>query len=274
VARADITKTYHALAEILMPTVATWNVNSIRARRERVLGWLDRTQPDIVCLQETKVVDGDFPADVLESAGYRVVFHGQKTYNGVAILSKESADSVVRGFEDGGDDSQARFLSADVAGIRVLSAYVPNGQKPDTDPYFYKLEWLARLRAFLERSCDPSKPLVLCGDFNVAPEDRDVHDPQAWKNEILCTDREREALKTVLDFGLEDTFRLHHSDEGLFSWWDYRMLGFPKNKGLRIDFVFASRPLAERCSKAWIDRDERKGKGASDHAPVLAEFSD
>jgi exodeoxyribonuclease-3 len=253
-------------------TIATWNVNSIRARRDRVLAWLERTGPDVLCVQETKVVDDAFPVADLESCGYHSAFHGQKTYNGVAILSRQPASDIVRGFGDGGDDEQARFIAATVAGIRVLCAYVPNGQKPDSDPYFYKLEWLARLRAFLERHCEPSQPLVLCGDFNVAPDDRDVHDPLAWKDEILCTTGERDALASVLGWGLRDTFRMHEEEGGRFSWWDYRMLGFQKNRGLRIDFVLASESLAPSCTRAWIDRDERKGKGASDHAPVLAHF--
>ncbi len=252
--------------------IATWNLNSIRAREERVLAWLDANQPDVLCAQETKVVDDLFPHEALASVGYRAVAHGQKTYNGVALITREECTNVVRGFGDGNTDSQARFIGATVCDVRVFSAYVPNGSSVGSEKFQYKLEWLARLRTFLESNENASEPVVLCGDWNVAPEDRDVHDPLLWEDGILCTKEERTALKHIVNWGFSDTFRMHSPEPGLFSWWDYRMLGFPKNKGLRIDHIYATSVLSARCQESVIDREERKGKGASDHAPVIAVF--
>jgi exodeoxyribonuclease III len=251
--------------------IATWNVNSIRARHDRVLAWLDDRQPDVLCMQETKVVDGDFPAGELEERGYHCAIHGQKSYNGVAIVAREPLEDVRRGFDDGGDDD-CRLIAATVGGLRVLSAYVPNGQAVGSDKYRYKLEWLARLRAHLERAHDPAEPLALVGDFNVAPDDRDVYDPALFEGRILCSEPERRALAAVVSWGLSDALRLHHPDPGLYSWWDYRQLGFAKNRGLRIDHIYLTAPLAALCTAAHVDRDARKGKLPSDHAPVLAEI--
>jgi exodeoxyribonuclease-3 len=250
--------------------LVTWNVNSIRQRLERLLALLERHAPDVVCLQETKVVDADFPAEALRAAGYASVFAGQKSYNGVAILSKLEAREVSSGFRDGGDDEQARLLAATISDVRVICAYVPNGQAVGTEKYAYKLAWLERLRGLLERESDPSRALALVGDFNVAPADVDVHDPEAWRGQVLCSDPERAALARVLDWGLVDAFRTRYPDRVAFTWWDYRELGFPKNRGLRIDHVLLTQPLADRLEDVVIDREERKGKGASDHAPVLA----
>lgn len=256
-----------------MLTIATWNVNSIRARRERVLPWLDAQKLDVLCMQETKVKDEAFPLGDLEAMGYRAALWGQSPYNGVAILSREPATDVARGFGDGGDDTQARFLAATVAGVRVLCAYVPNGQEVGSPAFVYKLEWLARLRRFLERNADPAAPVLLCGDMNVAPEPRDVHDPARWEGKTLFHPDERAALARVCDWGLRDAYRLHHAEDGRFSWWDYRQLAFPKNRGLRIDHIFVTPVLAARVTTAGVDRDERKGKLPSDHAPVWAEFA-
>ena len=250
--------------------LVTWNVNSIRQRLERLLALLERHAPDVVCLQETKVVDADFPAEALRTAGYASVFAGQKAYNGVAILSKTAASEVASGFRDGGDDEQARLLAATVSDVRVICAYVPNGQAVGTEKYAYKLAWFERLRRLLEREAAPARPLALVGDFNVAPADADVHDPEAWRGQVLCSDPERQALARVLEWGLVDAFRTHYPDRVAFTWWDYRELGFPKNRGLRIDHVLLTRPLAAKLADVVIDREERKGKGASDHAPVLA----
>jgi exodeoxyribonuclease-3 len=250
--------------------LVTWNVNSIRQRLERLLALVARHAPDVVCLQETKVVDADFPEAALREAGYASAFAGQKAYNGVAILSKAEPADVTRGFRDGADDDQARLLGATIAGVRVLCAYVPNGQAVGTDKYAYKLEWFARLRRLLERESDPGRPLALVGDFNVAPTDADVHDPEAWRGQVLCSEPEREALAGLLDWGLVDAFRSRYPEKVAYTWWDYRELGFPKNKGLRIDHVLLTRPLVAKLEDVWIDREERKGKGASDHAPVLA----
>ncbi|MEX2204638.1 MAG: exodeoxyribonuclease III [Myxococcota bacterium] len=250
--------------------LVTWNVNSIRQRLDRLLALLARHAPDVVCLQETKVVDADFPVEALRAAGYASVFAGQKSYNGVAILTKIGASDVASGFRDGGNDEQARLLCATVDDVRVICAYVPNGQAVGTDKYAYKLVWLERLRKLLEREADPARPLALVGDFNVAPADADVHDPEAWRGQVLCSEPERAALARVLEWGLIDAFRARYPDRVAFTWWDYRELGFPKNRGLRIDHVLLTRPLFQRLEDIVIDREERKGKSASDHAPVLA----
>ena len=235
--------------------------------------WIAEQRPDILCMQETKAKDEVFPLEDVEAAGYRTTLWGQSPYNGVAILSREPATDVQRGFGDGGDDSQARFLAATVAGVRVLCAYVPNGQEVGSPAFLYKLEWLDRLRAFLERSADPGQALALCGDMNVALEARDVHDPAMWEGKVLFHPDERAALARVCAWGLKDAFRMHHAEDGRFSWWDYRQLGFPRNQGLRIDHLFVTAPLAARCTSADIDRDARKGKHPSDHAPVIAVFA-
>lgn len=259
--------------------LATWNVNSIRARKDRVLGWLDEHAPDILCLQETKVTDDLFCEDLflvheLRTRGYQAVHHGQKTYNGVAILAREPLIEVTRGFDDGEPDEQARLIAATCAGIRVISAYTPNGKAVGSDKFAYKLDWMKRLRVHLDRHCSPDLPVALCGDFNVAPEDRDVYDPAALAGQLLCSDVERDALQHLTDWGFVDAFRLHHQDAGLYSWWDYRQLAFPKKRGLRIDMIYLSKALASRCTGAMIDREARKGKGPSDHAPVLVELRD
>jgi len=253
--------------------IATWNVNSIRARLDRVLNWLDEHQPDVLVMQETKVEDKDFPLGEFEDAGYEAAIHGQKTYNGVAILARDPISDVVRGFGDGGDDSQARCIAATVNDVRVVSVYVPNGKNIDHDDYGFKLEWLRRLRAYFDANFEPGAPIYLGGDFNVAPDERDVYDPKALEGRILCSDAEREALANLIAFGFEDAFRALNPDGGYYSWWDYRMLGFPKNRGLRIDMAYLTAPLMERCRESSIDRNARKGKGPSDHAPVLVTLS-
>jgi len=250
--------------------LATWNVNSVRARLERLLGWLGREQADVVCLQELKVTDEEFPRLELEAAGWHAAVHGQKTYNGVAILSREPAQDVRTGFGDG--DPEARLISARVGGVRVLSVYVPNGKIVGSDKWTYKLAWLDRLRAHLGATYDAGEPLAVCGDFNVAPEDRDVARVEEWRDSVLCHEEARAKLRALVAWGLVDTIRLHHAGDGPYSWWDYRMLGFPKNNGLRIDHILATRPLADRCREAYVVRDERKGKLPSDHAPVVAVF--
>ncbi|HTO08492.1 MAG TPA: exodeoxyribonuclease III [Myxococcota bacterium] len=253
--------------------LVTWNVNSIRQRHDRLLALLARHSPDVVCLQETKVVDADFPALALRAAGYESVTAGQKGYNGVAILARTAVRDVRAGLRDGGDDSQARLLAATVDGVRVITAYVPNGQKVGSEKYAFKLEWYERLRKYLERECDPSAPLVLAGDFNVAPADLDVHDPALWVGQIMCSELERAALARLREWGLIDSFREKYPKLQAFTWWDYRLLGFPKNRGLRIDHLLLTPALYARLADVAIDREERKGKGASDHAPVLATFA-
>lgn len=252
--------------------LATWNVNSVRARQERLLRWLAAHQPDVLCLQELKVTDADFPFDALREAGYHAAVHGQRTYNGVAILAREEPQDVVRGLDDGADDPAARLISARVGGVRVVCVYVPNGGELGSDKWSYKLDWLRRLRAWLERHHRTDERLALCGDMNVAPEARDCSDPVAWEGTVLYHPDVRAAFRHVTDWGLVDAFRLKRPEAGLYSWWDYRMLAFPKNVGLRIDHVFTTTSLGERCTAASIDRNERKGKQPSDHAPVVLEF--
>jgi exodeoxyribonuclease-3 len=252
--------------------IVTWNVNSVRARLDRLLAFLERAAPDVVCLQELKVPDAEFPADAVRAAGYHAAVHGQRTYNGVAILSRHEPAAVQTGLGEAMADDQARVISAMVDGVRVVSAYVPNGQVVGSDKWDYKLAWLDALRRWLEAL--PSGPMILCGDFNVAPDDRDVARPEEWRDSVLCHDNGRRALQAVLSLGLVDTVRLHHEGPGPFSWWDYRMLAFPKGNGLRIDHVFATPDLAARCAAAGVDRDERKGKLPSDHAPVIVDFTD
>ena len=252
--------------------IATWNVNSIRKRLDRVIAWLTQHQPDVLCVQETKVEDDSFPRLELEAAGYHVLCHGQKTYNGVALLSRQPARDPVRGFSDGVEDGQARFLVATFGDLRVGTVYVPNGQTVTSDKFAYKLAWLARWRSWLAAHADAIAPLALCGDINIAPDDRDVYDPAAFENQVLCHPDERAALAEICRWGLADVFRQHYHEAGLYTWWDYRQLAFPRNLGLRIDLVLCTASLASRCTAISIDREARKGQTPSDHAPVIAEF--
>jgi len=254
--------------------LATWNVNSIRARLERVLPWLEQTRPDVLCLQETKVTDDAFPVGELRALGYEAACHGQRTYNGVAILSRTPLTEVTRGFGDGEDDAQARLIAATTAGVRVMSVYVPNGEAVGSEKFQYKLGWMERLRRYLAARVTASEPAILCGDFNVAPTALDVHDPVAWEGSVLCSAEERAALGRLVETGLVDLLRTMHPGEPLYTWWDYRMLGFPKNRGLRIDHLLVTPALAARATTSGVDRDSRKGKAPSDHAAVWAEFGE
>lgn len=253
--------------------IATWNVNSITVRLPQVLEWIKGNRPDALCLQETKCVDEKFPAAAFHEIGYRTETFGQPTYNGVAILSLSPAEDVRRGFPDDDTGAQKRLIAATVNGVRIVNVYIPNGQDVGSEKYLFKLEWMARLRRFFDEHCDPKKPVLLCGDFNVAPEDRDVHDPGLWAGRILCSDDERAALRQVREWGLVDLFRQHHEESGQFSWWDYRAGAFPRNHGLRIDHLWATAPLARVCVDAWIDKTPRALEKPSDHVPVVAEFS-
>jgi exodeoxyribonuclease III len=250
--------------------LATWNINSVRAREKRLLAWLAKAEPDVVCLQETKTEDPGFPVAALKAAGYDVVLHGQKSYNGVAIASRLPITDVVRGFDDGEPDDEARVIAATIDGIRVIDVYVPNGQELASEKYVYKLAWYRRLRRYLDKTATAATPLVLCGDFNVTRDDLDVWAPEQWAGKIHCSPDERTALDEVLAFGLVDVFRTHNPTGKIFSWWDYRGVSFFKNQGLRIDFIFTTPPVAERTSAVVVDRDARKGQDASDHAPVVA----
>ena len=249
--------------------LATWNVNSLKVRLPHVLQWLAEHQVDVLCLQETKMTDDKFPVAAIEAAGYQVAFSGQKTYNGVAILSRLPLADVVRN-NPRYPDEQQRILAATIAGMRVVCAYVPNGQSVDSDKYVYKLAWLAALRDWLAEEALCHAELAVVGDYNIAPEDRDVHDPAAWVGQVLVSERERAALSGLIGLGLQDAFRLFEQADKSFSWWDYRQLGFRLNKGLRIDHILLSQPLAARCSACVIDRVPRKWEQPSDHAPVIA----
>ncbi len=252
--------------------LATWNINSIRARQDRLIGWLTTHRPDVLCLQETKVEDGGFPIDAVRGAGYDAAIFGQRSYNGVAILSTQPLTDVTRELGDGADDGDARLIAATTHGLRVICAYVPNGQDLASEKYPYKLAWLRRLRAYLDRTARPDQPLVLCGDLNVTPDDRDVWSPEAWKDKIHCSPPERAALAELAAFGLTDVFRAANPETRAWSWWDYRGVSFFKDQGLRIDVIFATRPVTDRITAVTIDRTARKGQDASDHAPVIAEL--
>lgn len=249
--------------------ITTWNVNSIRARENRVLNWLDQHRPDALCLQELKCTEEQFPFDGFDALGYQVAIFGQKTYNGVAIASLDWPDDPEMAIP-WPDDDQSRGIAATIGGVRIVSLYVPNGRSVDNPAYRYKLEWLDRLRGWLDGR-DTGEEIVLCGDFNIAPDDRDVHDPEAWRENVLCSTPERERLTALLDWGLTDAYRQFDDSAGVFTWWDYRGGALQRNHGLRIDHHLISQPLVERASGVEIDIDERQeddGDKPSDHAPV------
>ena len=252
--------------------LATWNVNSLKVRLPHLTDWLSAVAPDIVCLQELKTEDLKFPRAALESAGYRSVFSGQKTYNGVAILSRAEATQVAAGIPDFPDE-QKRVIAATVDGVRVVCVYCPNGQSVGSEKYDYKLRWFGALKEYLAHELARHAQLAVAGDFNVAPEDRDVHDPKAWEGQVHVSEPERAAWRALLSLGLKDTFRLFEQPEKIYSWWDYRMMGFRRNAGLRIDQILASESLAKRCTACRIDKEPRKLERPSDHAPVVAEFT-
>jgi exodeoxyribonuclease-3 len=251
--------------------LATWNVNSLKVRLPHLLDFLARHAPDAVCLQETKCEDAAFPAQAIESAGYHWVHDGQKTYNGVAILSREEPADVARGLPGFGD-LQKRVIAADVGGVRVVSVYCPNGQAVGSDKYDYKLRWFAALASWLGAELTAGRDLAVLGDYNVAPEDRDVHDPEAWRGQVLVSEPEREAFRALVALGFADAFRLFEQPEKSYSWWDYRMAAFRRNLGLRIDHILLSPALAARCRACTIDVEPRKLERPSDHAPVLCEI--
>ena len=254
-----------------MLKVASWNVNSLKVRLPHVLAWCDGAQPDMLALQETKLTDERFPADALMEAGYYSVYSGQKTYNGVAILSREPAIDIITDI-DGLDDPQRRILGATIGDVRIINLYVVNGSEVGSDKYAYKLHWLEQVNSWVADEMQKHDKLIVLGDFNIAPEDRDVYDPEAWKDKILCSTPERQDLQTMLGFGLTDTFRLFEQQEKTWRWWDYRMAAFRRNMGLRIDLVLASKALADNCSAAYIDKEPRRQERPSDHTPVVAEF--
>ena len=247
--------------------VATWNVNSIRARLERVLPWLAERRPDVVCLQETKCRDDQFPREPIEDLGYQIALYGQRTYNGVAILSRRPIEDVVLGLPGDGPDADRRVIQATIEDVIVVDAYVVNGKAVGTDKYAYKLDWMARFREHLA-TLDLTEKVVVTGDFNVTFDDRDVHDPELWREKILCSTPEREALRAITDLGLVDAFRRFEEGPGHWTWWDFRTRAFPK-RGLRIDHFLASEAAMGACTGVEIDIEARKGERPSDHAPVL-----
>lgn len=254
-----------------MLKIASWNVNSLNVRLPHVLAWCEGAHPDILALQETKLPDDRFPEIELLEAGYQSVFSGQKTYNGVAILSREEATDPVTDI-DGLDDPQRRILCATVGGVRVINLYVVNGSEVGSEKFAYKLYWLEKVTAMIADEMKRHEKLVVLGDFNIAPDDGDVHDPAAWHEKILCSTPERDALQRILDLGLQDTFRLFEQEEKTWSWWDYRMAAFRRNRGLRIDLVLASEAMVKACSASYIDKEPRRQERPSDHAPAIAEF--
>ncbi|MFQ6023130.1 MAG: exodeoxyribonuclease III [Acidiferrobacterales bacterium] len=252
--------------------IATWNVNSLRVRLNHVLNWISTHQPDILCLQETKITDADFPLDEIRQAGYVAVYAGQKTYNGVAILSRMPAEEV-EGNIHGLSAEQKRMISATYGELRVLNVYVPNGQTVGSEKYAYKLDWLDRLTAYIAEQLKRYPQLALLGDFNIAPAERDVHDPVMWEGSVLFSDKERAAFRMLLGTGLIDVFRKFEQPPNSFTWWDYRVGAFRRDLGLRIDHILCSAPLSDKCTGCTIDKEPRRRERPSDHAPVLAEFA-
>ena len=251
--------------------IASWNVNSLNVRLPHLIEWLGTTAADIVALQETKLENSKFPVDAISALGYRCVFSGQKTYNGVAILARDEPGEAITDIS-GLDDPQRRILVATIGGIRIVNLYVVNGQAVGSEKFAYKLDWLAKVHDFLAAEMQRFPQMIVLGDFNIAPDDRDVHDPAAWHEQILCSTPERAALKALFDLGLHDSFRQFTQDGGHYSWWDYRQAGFRRNLGLRIDLILVSDGLRGRCSSATIDRTPRTWERPSDHTPVLLEL--
>lgn len=251
--------------------IATWNVNSLRVRLPHVLTWLNDVKPDVLALQETKTIDEDFPFEAIREAGYKAVFAGQKTYNGVAILSRADLTEVVTDFP-GLDDHQRRILGVTVGQMRILNLYVPNGKSVGSLKYEYKLNWLKHLDIFLKQELKKYPSLFVVGDFNIAPETIDVHDPKQWEGQVLFSEPERRAFREMLQVGFEDCFRSLHPLEQQYSWWDYRLNAFKRNRGLRIDHILASKAIASQCINCYVDKAPRAWERPSDHAPVVAEF--
>lgn len=252
--------------------IATWNVNSINIRIKVMLNWLAETQTDVVCLQETKTVDENFPAAAFKEAGYDAAFMGQKSYNGVAIISRYPIEDVQNNFIDDDDESPKRLIAATIDGIRIVNTYIPNGTEIWTDKFTFKLDWLQRLRRYFDETCDLSKDVLLCGDFNVAPDELDVWSVPVWQGKLHFSKPERAAMHHVKQWGFVDVFRKMNGDLQEFSWWNYREGAWQRNRGLRIDHIWTSPPLANKCTACWIDKAPRALEKPSDHAPVVAEF--
>jgi exodeoxyribonuclease III len=252
--------------------LATWNVNSINTRLPHIQEFLSNYEPDILCMQETKVVDQKFPRDAFTDRGYEIEIYGEKSYNGVAIASKQSMSSIVKGFREEIAAGSKRLIAATIGDVKVINLYIPNGQAVGSEKYHYKLEWLCALKKHIEENYTPDDQLVICGDFNIAPEDRDVYRPDEWNGSIMASDQERRHLEEIKQWGFVDVFRQHHDEPGLFTWWDYQGGAFRRNMGFRIDHIWSTTSLAEQCTAVMIAREMRKLEKPSDHAPVLAEF--
>ncbi len=254
--------------------IATWNVNSIRARLSRVVPWLQEHSPDIVCMQETKVVDDQFPKELLEDEGYNLMVSGQKTYNGVAVLAQHQIENVITELPDPStaDEKEKRVLGCCIEDFMILNLYVPNGREVGHDHFHYKLAWMKRVRQLLEESYDANEKVVVTGDFNITFDDRDVHDPERYHEKIHCSTPERDALRDLMAFGLHDGLRKFHEEGGIYTWWDYKTRGFSRDHGLRIDHFLLSQKALDACDNVWVDKKERDGNSPSDHAPVLATF--
>jgi exodeoxyribonuclease-3 len=253
--------------------IATWNVNSILARMPLVLRWLDDVKPDVVCMQETKCTDDKFPTLIFQERGYRCQLFGQQSYNGVAILTRGECETTHRGYPGDDETAQSRLITSTVEGIHIVNVYIPNGQAVGSEKYEMKLAWMRRLREFFDQNYDPTQPVLLCGDFNVAPEERDVHDVRLWQGRIMFSEHERATLQNIKDWGFTDAFRLHNEEGGKFTWWDYRAGAFRRNQGLRIDHVWITEPLVSRSVRTWIDLEPRTWEKPSDHAPMIAELN-
>ncbi|MCE2990280.1 MAG: exodeoxyribonuclease III [Burkholderiales bacterium] len=250
--------------------IATWNVNSLNVRLGHVIEWLKANPVDALCLQELKLEDAKFPTAAFDEIGYNAIFNGQKTYNGVAILSKARPEDVVKDMADFADE-QKRLIAATIDGVRVVCAYVVNGQSLDSEKYQYKMQWLTGLRSYMQRTIAEYGDVALLGDYNIAPEDRDVHDPKAWEGQVLVSPPEREHFQALVALGLTDSFRMFEQPEKSFTWWDYRMNGFKRNLGLRIDHILVTKTLAERVTSSVIDVEPRKLERPSDHTPIITE---
>lgn len=251
--------------------IATWNVNSLRVRLPHVLAWLAENSPDVLALQETKLIDADFPSNAFQEIGYNVIFSGQKTYNGMAIISREKPTDILTSLPEL-EDPQRRVLAALINDVRVLDLYVPNGESVTSEKFKYKLHWLKNLDKFLKHELTKHSKIIVLGDFNIAPEEIDVHDPAQWDGQVLFSQPERQAFREMLEVGFTDCFRLHSPNDKSYSWWDYRMNAFKRNRGLRIDHILASNALSNQCQRCYIDKAPRTLERPSDHTPVVAEF--
>jgi exodeoxyribonuclease III len=253
--------------------IATWNVNSITVRLDQALAWLEKVQPNVLCLQETKTIDEKFPEAAFAAIGYQSYYHGEKAYNGVALLSNLPVENLMRGFDHESHADSRRFIGATIGGVQILNCYIPNGQAVGSEKYLYKLNWLKALNNHIGSNCKNADQVLLCGDFNIAPHDIDVYDAAAYGGEIMCSAAERQALEEIRLWGFVDAYRKCDQETGKFSWWDYRAGAFRRNLGFRIDHIWVTESLAQLCIKAWVDKEPRKLERPSDHAPVVAEFA-